>query len=93
MSNVHQPNAIVVQFEDHPSRPGGWARLPERTEYELPEWRKGEPFPPGYQTGTYFKSVRTTDDGAEIWTWGGVDDATLDAGWVAGGFRRRGVDS
>ena len=49
-------------------------------------WR--ENLPPGTQSGTYFKSVRTTEDEREIWTWGRVDAETLDAGYVAGGGRR-----
>lgn len=83
-----QSSAIAVQYEDHPTHPGGWDRLPHRTTYELPEWRKGEAFPPGYQAETYFKSVRTTEDGAEVWTWGRIDPETRAAGWVAGGARR-----
>lgn len=80
---------IERRLENHPVHPGPWPHLPTNDSYELPEWRKGEPFPPGHQAGTYFKSVRVTDDGREVWTWGRVDPATLAAGYVAGGGRAR----
>lgn len=52
---------------------------------EFTPWKEG--LRPGTGSGTYFKSVRVTDDGREIWTHGGVDEATLAAGFGAGGRR------
>lgn len=74
-----------IRLEDHPTHPGGWDSLPRDVVFV--SWRE-DALPPGTQAGTYFKSVRMTDDGREIWTWGRVDPDTLAAGFVAGGGRR-----
>lgn len=79
---------VLCRLEDHPTDPGGWDDLPRDSEYDLALWGRTDPLPPGTQRGTYFKSVRVTEDGREIWTWGRVDPDTLAAGWVAGGGRK-----
>jgi hypothetical protein len=66
---------------------GGWAQGDH--DHWFTPWQ--DALPPGTQSGTYFKSVRTTNDGREIWTYGRVDAETLAAGYVAGGGRRAAV--
>jgi hypothetical protein len=82
--SLFQGVAQIIRLEDHSTHPGGWDDLPRDVEFT--PWQ--ERMNPGIQSGTYFKSIRTTEDGREIWTWGGVDPETLAAGWVAGGGRR-----